>query len=213
MEKKNAVRAGVIFVFLLISYMIMMGDDMFATQSNCVCGELTVNGNALADNVFLPQYIFSHTNETTQVLGADTWTNVSFGQEDSDIKQGITHDYDTITNNTFTIAEDGIYDVDYDFDIEDTSGSASDIDVAARLTLVNGSEVVGSVFETDITRQGAEAELSHNFLVECRAGEQFVFQFVASDADVIISTHGTFGVHPESAAVLMMKVANLPDDT
>jgi len=126
------------------------------------------------------------------------------------VKQGISHTYNDNTNHTFTVMVDGIYNVDYDLDVEDTSPSASDINVAGRLTLTNGSEVAGSVFETDVTKQGAEVELSHNFLVSCKAGEIFVFQFVASDADVQISTHGTFGEHPESATILMMKIANLP---
>jgi len=172
--------------------------------------DLNVTGNITGENVFLPQYIFSHTNQTIPVLGANLWTNITFSQEDTDVKRGITHTYNDITNHTFTVMKDGIYNIDYDFDVEDTSAGASDIDVAGRLTFTNGTEVIGSVFEIDITRQGAEEELSHNFLVSCSAGEQFVFQFVASDADVQISTHGTFGDYPESASVLMNKIANLP---
>ena len=41
------------------------------------------------------------------------------------------------------------------------------------------------------------------------AGDKIVFQFVANDVDVQISTHGTFGVSPESATVVIKKIANL----
>jgi len=175
-----------------------------------VQGNLNVTGNVTSENVFIPQYIFSHTNATIPLVDANVWTNITFDQEDDDIKFGISHNGEDYTNDTFTVTEDGIYNVDFDLDVEDNSVGASDIDVAGRLILINGSEVVGSVFETDITKQGTEVELSHNFLVSCRAGEQFKFQFVADDADVRISTHGTFGVHPESATILMMKIANIP---
>ncbi|KKM92375.1 hypothetical protein LCGC14_1219000, partial [marine sediment metagenome] len=41
-----------------------------------VSGDLNVSGNILSSNVFLPQYIFSHTNETIPLRGASLWTNV-----------------------------------------------------------------------------------------------------------------------------------------
>ena len=100
--------------------------------------------------------------------------------------------------------------MDYDFDIIDTSGSSTDIDVAGRVIYANGTELLGSVFETDITKKDIEVEISHDFLVELLAGDVIIFQFVADDADVQISTHGTFGEHPESATVRIIKVANLP---
>ncbi len=42
------------------------------------------------------------------------------------------------------------------------------------------------------------------------AGDSFVVQFTAGDGDVQISTHQTFGDHPESATLLINKIANLP---
>jgi len=175
-----------------------------------VNGSLNVTKNITSENVFIPQYIYSHTNETIPIKGANLWTNVTISQEDSDIKQGITHTYNDNTNHTFTIGKDGVYDIDYDFDVEDTSAGASDIDVAGRLIYSNGSEIKGSVFETDITKQGVEVEISHDFLAELRSGYIIVFQFVATDADVQISTHGTFGDYPESATIKIDKISNLP---
>ena len=172
-------------------------------------GSLFVNTSIISSNVFIPQYMFAHNDATMPILGVGVWTNISFDQEDTDIKFGISHTYDDSSNQTFMIMQDGIYEVDYDLDLQDTSVGASDINVAARLVNMSGAEVIGSVFETDITKQGVEAELSHDFLIEAYAGDSFVVQFVASDSDVQVSTHGTFGDHPESATITIIKVANL----
>ena len=150
-----------------------------------------------------------HSNVTIPVIGAGNWTNITFDQEDSDIKQGISHTFDDSTNNTFTLTKAGVYYISYDLDVEDTSPSASDIDVAVRLINSTGGEVLGSVFEADITKQGVEVELSHEFLIRSLANKTYYFQFVAEDTDVILSTHGTFGDHPESVSTVIKKVANL----
>jgi len=168
----------------------------------------TTSVSALSDEA----YVFAHTNRTIPVVGANLWTNITFDQEATDIIFNIAHVSTDDTNTTFTISDSGIYSVAYDLDIEDTSAAASNIDVAARMIFTNGTEIVGSVFETDITKQGIEVELSHDFLIDCQAGDQFVFQFVAEDADVQISTHGTFGVHPESATIEMNKIADTYDE-
>ena len=186
------------------------GGGILDIKHSVLIGEnLLVEGNITSENVFIPQYIFSHTNRTQPLFVVNVWTNVTFDQEVADIKFGIEHISTDDTNHTFTIIEDGLYEADYDFDVEDSSGTPSDIDVAGRLVLVNGTEVIGSVFETDIAKQGISTELSHDFLFRALAGEQFKFQFVADNADVQISTHGAFGDHPESATVVIKKVANL----
>ncbi len=102
-------------------------------------GSVNVIGNITSENVFIPQYMFAHTNKTIPVLGVGVWTNITFDQENTDVKFGISHIYNDNTNHTFTIMEDGIYNVDFDLDVEDTSPSASDIDVAGRLIYVNGN--------------------------------------------------------------------------
>ncbi|KKM17643.1 hypothetical protein LCGC14_1673740, partial [marine sediment metagenome] len=174
-----------------------------------VSGDLNVTGNITSANVFVPQYAFTHTNETIPLTTSSVWANVTFGQEVTDILFGITHVHTGIMNHTFTFSEDGIYEIHYDFDVEDTSPSASDIDVAGRVIYENGTEIPGSVFETDIIKQDIETELSHDFLMSVLDGDKIVFQFVADDVDVQISTHGTFGVAPESATVVIKKIANL----
>ena len=153
-------------------------------------------------------YIFSHTNETISVLGANTWTNVTFLQEVADINRGIGHNHNNGTSQEYTILFDGIYSITYNFDLQDTSVSASDIHVGARVIFINGSELPGSVFETDIIKQEVEMELSHEFLEEFIEGDIIVFQFIADDSDIEISTHGTFGDNPESASISISKISN-----
>lgn len=170
---------------------------------------VNVLGQIISNNVFIPQYIFSHTDDNIPVISADVWTNLSFSQEDDAVKFGISHAYNNPTNHTFTLNEDGVYEFKYDFDMIDFSVGASDIDVAGRLILLNGTEVFGSVFETDIIKQAVEGEVSHSFLVNVNAGDVFIFQFIAGNSNVQISTHGTYGVHPDSATISIKKVANL----
>lgn len=186
-------------------------DGDIAMNGNNINGivNLDISGNYTGENAFLPQLVFSHTDETKFVLGASIWTNMTFDQENADIKRGIQHNAMDNTNHTFLIMEDGIYDIDYDYDLIDDSVGASDIDVAGRVIMSNGLEINGSVFESTITKQGVETELSHNFVAELFAGEILVFQFIATDEDVVISTHGTFGEHPESASIIIEKRYNI----
>ncbi|KKM27891.1 hypothetical protein LCGC14_1570090, partial [marine sediment metagenome] len=174
-----------------------------------ITGNLNVTGNITSENVFIPQYIFSHTDRTQPVVGANVWTNITFDQEATAIKFGISHTHNDDTNNTFTINEPGVYRLDYDFDAIDASPSASDIDMAGRVIFTNGTEIAGSAFEIDITKQQIETEISHSFLAILNIGDEFIFQFIADNANVAVSTHGTFGSHPDSATIIIEKVANL----
>ncbi len=175
-----------------------------------ITGNLNVTGNITSENVFIKQYIFPHTNATIPLLGANTWTNITFDQEVTDLKYGISHTFNDNTNQTFTINKSGIYNLEYDFDLIDTSAIASDIDAAGRVIFDNGTEILGSVFESDITKQQIETEISHNTLVRLSAGDKIIFQFVADDADVVVSTHSTFGDHPDSVTIIIEKISNLP---
>ena len=170
---------------------------------------ITAIGNITSENVFIPQYIFSHTNETIGLNTVNVWQNITFDQEVASVKFGISHTFNDNTNQTFTINENGIYNLGYDYDVVDTSLSASDIDAAGRIIYKNGTEIDGSAFESDITKQQIETEISHSTLARLLIGDEIIFQFTADDADVQISTHGTFGDHPDSATIIINKIANI----
>ncbi len=169
---------------------------------------LNVSGNITSTNVFIPQYHFAHTNETIKLNSANVWQNVTFTEEVTDIQQGISHTHSDNTNQTFTVSKSGIYKITYHYDLIDTSGSSTDINVAGRLVFVNGSEIAGSVFEIDILKKDIEVELVNTFLVSLIANEGVIFQFIADDVDVQISTHKDFGDNPESATIIIQKIAN-----
>jgi len=171
---------------------------------------LNVSSNITSDNVFVPQYIFAHHNHSEFVLGADLWTNISFDEEETHIAFGIDQTFNDATNQTFTITNPGIYDISYDMDLIDTSASSTDIHVAGRVIFVNGTGIDGSVFETEITKKDIEEEISHEFLAELIAGNKIIFQFIAGDADVELSDHGTFGDEPSSVGIVIKKIANIP---
>ncbi len=174
-----------------------------------ITGSLNVTGNITSENVFIPSYIFAHDNATMVLASANEWANITFDEEEADIKKGINHTFNDNTNHTFTITQDGIYNIDYNLDVIDTSASSTDIDVAARVIYSNGTEIDGSVFETDITKKNIENELSHSILARLLVGDVLVFQFIAQDVDVEVSTHGTFGDKPESVSIRIEKIANL----
>ncbi len=174
-----------------------------------VIGNVNATGNITSENVFIPSYIFAHDNTTMVLASANEWTNITFYEEEAEIKKGINHTFNDNTNHTFTITKDGIYNIDYNLDVIDTSASSTDIDVAARIIYSNGTEIDGSVFETDITKKNIENELSHSILAHLLIGDVIVFQFIAQDVDVEVSTHGTFGDKPESVSIRIEKIANI----
>lgn len=187
---------------------ITINGDLNVNGTTNVTENIYAVGNISSANVFIPQYIFVHTNVTLLVNSANEWTNITFAQENSEIKQGITHDGFSPNNHTFTMSTEGVYSLSFDLDVEDTSASATVIDVAGRFIFINGTEVDGSVFEIDVTRQETEFELSHHILAKFNAGDIVILQFIADDPDVQISTHGSYGEHPDSASIVINKIAN-----
>lgn len=201
----------ILLSFLIVTLTIILISAGFGFDNpNLPKLELDVELDISIEYVFVPQFIFAHNNVNISVLGADTWTNITFDEEDVDVKQGISHTFNDNTNHTFMIMVEGIYDISYNFDVEDGSPTSSNIDVAGRMVFLNGTEVLGSVFETDLTKFGVEIELSHPFLARLYSGDRVYFQFIAEDSDVELSTHGSYGDHPESASIVIKKIANLP---
>ncbi len=193
-----------ILLIVLLSVALVSSQDP-TIYENC---EIYGNCFPVSSDILVPQYIFPHTNATIILTGAGVWTNVTFDQEETALKRGIQHSA-VFLNHTFNITQNGIYKIHFNYDMIDTSAGASDVDVAGRLIYNNGTEIIGSVFETDIIKQQVETELSHVFLARFLNGDVVIFQFTATDVDVEMSSHGTFGDHPESASIIIDKIANL----
>lgn len=150
-----------------------------------------------------PAHFFSHTNSTLSVF-VDEWRNITFDQDPIDLIVGATHSPVGILNHTFNITETGVYRFQYFASFTDSSPSPN-ANIAMRI-IRNGIEINGSTIETDSTKQNAELELSNTVHVEIVAGDQIAFQFISGDVDVVLRTHSTFGIHPDSATVTMLRI-------
>ncbi len=191
---------------------IYLDNSTSPNNTAVLTGNFVARGNITSASAFVPVYLFTHTNHTLPVLGANLWTNVTFPldyptEPDEDIKFGWIHNRTDTSNHTFTVLFDGIYDIDYDYDIQNT-GAPANLNVAGRVIYVNGTELIGSVFEEGLATQNTETELSHDFLVRLNARDVIIFQFISDGANVELSTHHTFGDQPESVSARIFKIAN-----
>lgn len=183
MNKKGRKQFFLLFLFLLMS---------------CV----TVS----AEDEFLPSFIFVHTDVNITSLGSGTWYNITFYDEIASPKSRITHTYDDETNHTFTIVDDGYYNLDYYLSFLDIA-PAPNGHIAARVIL-NGVEVNGSLREQDTTKQNADTLVGHgNILMNLSAGDVLSVQFATDDTTISLASHATYGVHKDTAIVTIERVA------
>ncbi len=157
-----------------------------------ITGNLNVTGNVTAENIFLSAYVSAHTNKTIAVSGAGVWMNVTFDNEES-LKQGISHTYNDATNDTFTINDDGIYEITYTMSFQD-SAVVPDSHTVTRV-LRNGIEVNGFTVEEDLGIQDQDKTLHHSDLVSLSSGDTIKLQFTSDDTTVSLASHLTYGTH------------------
>ena len=163
----------------------------------------TTNKIIMVNPICKPAHFFSHTNATLPVF-VDVWRNITFDQDPTELIVGASHDPVGSLNHTFNITEAGIYKFQYFASFTDSS-PAPIANIAMRI-IKNGIEINGSTIETDATKQNLELELSNTVHVKIDAGDTIAFQFISGDADVSLLTHSTFGVHPDSATVTMVRI-------
>ncbi len=172
-----------------------------------VLGHVNASGNVTASNVWVPSYVGVHTNAQQAVTAGGLWVNVSFNDSATAIFQRITHTYNDATNDTFTIADTGIYALTYALDIVDSAASP-DAHVVARFVKNGGIEIEGTLFEIDTDKQNKEEELSlPEMFVSLNAGDTIKLQFTSDDTTVTILSQGTFGDHPDSAILTIKRIA------
>lgn len=152
---------------------------------------------------FLPSHAYAHTDITMDAI-VNEWINISFSQEKANPLARVLHDPTGAFNNSFNITESGIYRIQMLATFTDSSPSPSS-NIATRITR-NGTEINGSVIEDDPTKQNAEIEISNLIHVSLTEGDMISLQFIADDADVSLTTHQTFGDHPDSAIFAMMRI-------
>ena len=179
----------IIFFLLIISVVL----------SGCVSKKVIVIGN-----ICPPAHFFAHTN-TTLPATPGVWRNITFNQDTIELIVGASHDSTGRLNYSFNITDAGIYKFQYFTSFTDSSPSPI-ADIAIRVTL-NGIEINGSTFEIDSVRQDAEVEGSNAIHARVAAGDSIAFQFISNDADVSLQTHSTFGQHPDSSVVSMLRIS------
>jgi len=170
-----------------------------------IIGNLNVTGNVTAKNVFIKQYISAHTSNTIAVTSSGVWYNVTFDNDVSSPKQGISHTYNDDTNDTFTINQDGIYEITYTMSFED-SAVVPNSHIVARITK-NNVEINGFTIEVDLGIQNLETSLHHSDLVELATGDEIVLSFTSDDTTVSLSSHLTYGTHKNTGHLTIKRIA------
>ncbi len=197
------------FGFLNETYAMLISPNLNITMYGNVsmAKDLNVDGNITASNVWIPQYIAAHTDAQQAITSGGLWVNISFNDSATALFQGITHTYNDATNDTFTIADTGIYSLTYALDIVDSAGSP-DAHVAARFVKNGGTEIDGTLFEIDTDKQNSEEELSlPDMLADLTAGDTIKLQYTSDDTTVKLMSQGTFGDHPDSAVMTIKRIA------
>jgi len=150
-------------------------------------------------------YIFAHTNNTMNVGSAGIWYNISFDEEESTPKSKIDHTYNDNTNDTFTIIENGYYDISYSMSFSDASASPSG-HIVMRV-VKNGVEISGTLLEEDSTKQYSDFTISNGAFVYLIIGDKIKFQFTSDDTDVSLTSHRTYGDHHDTAILKIIRIA------
>ena len=171
-----------------------------------ITGNLNVTGNITAENVFLPSFVFAHTNNTIQVASTGVWYNITFDEEESTPKLRITHTYDDNTNDTFTIIDNGYYNIHYALSFEDATATPS-AHIVTRV-IKNGDEISGSLLEEDSSKQYDDFTISNGPIVYLVTGDNITFQFTADDTDVSLTSHRTYGEHHDTGVIKIIKIGN-----
>ena len=190
---------GIGIVSSLLAKLHVLGNVFFD-------GNLNVTGNVTAENVFLPTFLFAHTNDTIPVASAGVWYNVTYGEEVSSPKLRITHTHDDNTNDTFIIQDDGYYNIHYAMSFQDATATPS-AHILMRV-IKNDVEIPGTLLEEDSSKQYADFTVSNGPIVYLVTGDEIKFQFTSDDTDVSLTSHRTYGVHHDTSVIKIIKISN-----
>jgi len=170
-----------------------------------VTEDAEIGGNITAENVYLPAYIFCHTNSTMTIASAGVWYNISFDRSPFDNVERINHTYNDGTNSTFTILDAGVYRITWTLSFKDVAASPSNAIISRVVS--NGNEIVGSVFEKDSTKQNALGTMTHSILTSLNSGDKIQLQITSDATTVSLGTECTYGEHCDSATISIHKIS------
>ena len=197
----DTIKAPVVVCFSIKPVCVKLDDSTIYYFEN-----INTNGN-MHVSLNLPvsyPFIFAHTNNTIPVAIAGTWYNVTFDEEES-LSSKITHTYDDATNDTFTIIEDGYYDIHYAMSFADDQ--ATPLNHIVMRVVRNGTELKGSLLEEDSTKQYSDFTISNGPITYLTTGDKIKFQFTSDSDTVSLTSHRTYGVHHDTAVVKIKRIA------
>ena len=190
---------------------ILIGLLAFLAVMSLVYADIYVNDikfdgdNATGGNLFINADIFLHTDMAQAVGGAGTWYNVTF-THNGDYKHNIDHTYNDDTNDTITIIYDGIYDVKYAANFNNTNANPDDYAVI-RL-IVNGVEHNSSGMGSGkITKQNAHVPVSGCTRINLSTGDEVKMQFTSTSTDTNIELQSNLYLeHYDSARICLSRI-------
>ena len=169
-----------------------------------ISNNLSVGGNATADNVFIHSDLFSHSNTTQSVGNAGTWYNITYNH-DGAAKQGITHYYSNASNDTFYPTDDGIYFIKADGSFN--SSAANPDDYAYMRIVVNGEEVRGSVGHAYLSKQYGYVRVVCGTHAELSVGDEVKIQFTGTDTAISLNPlSDAYTDHQDSSTVRFIRI-------
>ena len=176
-----------------------MGFILISGIGEIICGNLEVTGNVTAENVFIPTHAFGATNITQTVALADTWYTFNWSYTHI---EGIW----TLSNSThMVVANQGHYKICFGASFIDASPVANSHN--ALKVNVNSFELNHSYIEFDLQKQNSEVWLSHCVEDNFIQGDAVSIQYISSDTDVTIESHGTYTTLVNYAFARMERMA------
>jgi len=153
---------------------------------------------------FIPEYLFAHTNATIPIASAGVWYNITFDEEEA-LKEGIEHNYNGTNNDTFTIIENGVYDLHGHLSFQDSATNPTS-NVVFRF-IKNGEEIGGSLREIDLDKKDWDTLGSTTVFVDCDKGDELKFQFTADQTTVSLESDFAYGIHKDTGVIKIKRIA------
>ena len=207
----DAVIASLSTVYCALTGCTMAGDIAMGDNSLTGVGGLTATQdvyvgaiNWTAENIFVKSDIFLHTDDSSSVVSAGIWQNITFTHNGDVIKQGVNHTYNDNTNDTITIDNTGIYDLKFAANFNDTSANPDDY---AYLRVVNnGVEINGSGMYGYLNTKDVQLTISGCVRADLTAGDEIKLQFTGTSTNTNLEAQTGYLDHADSARMCLVRI-------
>jgi len=149
-------------------------------------------------------YLFAHTNITMDIASTGVWHNISFDRNE-DVHRGVTHINTDNTNDTFTIENNGTYELHGHLSFQDSA--TNPISNIVFRFINNNVEIHGSVREMDLDKKDWDTLGSTTVYAELIRDDEIKFQFTSDQTTVSLESDDTYGDHTDTAAIKISRIA------